>query len=1532
MLTLLALLLWGAAARADYNPPDPPEPGVNFTLTTSRVPSDGGTLNVGSSQVYAFGTSVRLVAYPATGFVFTGWKDADGNILSTATDYTLVMPAHDTHVTATFRYNPGSPAEPDVPVIKHLSTVTLSASPSAGGSVSGGGTYEVGQNVSLRASTNSGFQFVNWTDETGEVISTSTNFTYTVPSGDPHLTANFRYNPGSPAEPGVPHISRNLTLLSNMEGSGSLSGGGWHDEGTSFTVSTGVNTYFTFLNWTDEEGNVVSESRSFTYTMPDRNVTLTANFSYFYNPGNPGEPGVPDIDDSVAPNTVYRPRFAMEGIDHVVIMCETDGVEMFYTLDGSTPDRNSTPYTGPVFVGSNLVVKAVAYKEGMHDSPVGTYQVRSYRAAEPTFSFEGFKVVIRSATPDAVIRYTLDYTEPNEESPVYTGPFVPEEDCRVKAYASKEGLTDSDVAKYAYRKYDYTVKAPEFSRTAEKVVEISCATPGAEIYYTLDGSDPTAASTRYSAPITLTGNRTIRAIAFRENFFDSPVSQIVIDDLGVPTPVAQFKGGLIVLTCEDADAAIRYTVDGSDPAESGTAADYTAPFLPETDCTVRFVALREGYRNSDTAEYVYVKAEHQVATPTIAEEDGRIVMTCATEGAVIRYTTDGADPTSASAPYESSITLTGNMTFKAMAFKEDMIPSEVATLTVGRFEVATPSVEFKDCKIVLTGADAADKIRYTLDGTAPGATIGTEYTGPFLPETDCTVKYIAYRDGYRDSAPGEYVYTKAEHQVATPALALDGEGRVTMTCPTEGAAIRYTTDGTDPTEASTLYEAPIVLTGNMSFKAKAFKENMFVSRVNTLTVDHFTVPKPEASYAAHHVTLTCSDPAAAIYYTTDGTEPLAQGTLYEAPVEVNDDTDFLFASRREGHHDSAPGSYSFRIADYRLAKPVFIPEYMEDRLTVKADTVSPLKADSLSIVVRGEDRGRFAPVHEFEPSREFGYDALIEARAITANPDLYDSEPETFLAEFYDEPQMGHNGHDFGIESETGLVDVYAGYPWGYQGIISTEKLCGPAPCLVRIDARTVGEEKFPSMLIPFGNSFFFDYDACFYPVPTIAGSGRDLERACELIGNGTTVMTELCASIDTADDLRYLAGRFTGLRALDLRGINLKAIPDSVLAPMSHLNTLYLPGSLTESSALLAGLPELTTLRWTNSERALPEGILDYAENPNMLVWTDGGEIGRDHNVVEIVTEHYPTRTVYSADRIVITDGYPFSVGTPVAQPDRWGLDWLTAASVEYEREFSQTTPAPGEGNGCGWETIALPFDVQSIEHESKGALVSFAARDNGAEGKPFWLYRADYFDTWTPAQRIDACIPYIIAMPEHEYYADEFRLGGKVRFSAKDVTISAYDCHGKSESRPGRIEFRGLIGPYDMDEYVPDLSMGLNSGMDDCIDENGQPFAPGAAFVRGVETLPMRAYMAGDGNQAYLPVFGDTSTVGGIYAEDTLTVEPLAGALRLTSGCDRSVAVYTTTGLRLMTVQLRAGEPALSDPLVPGIYIVAGRKVRVD
>jgi uncharacterized protein YjdB len=75
-------------------------------------------------------------------------------------------------------------------------TVSLSANPTAGGTVSGGGTYNYGSSCTVTATANSGYTFTNWT-ENGSQVSTNANYSFTV-TANRTLAANFTTNAVTP--------------------------------------------------------------------------------------------------------------------------------------------------------------------------------------------------------------------------------------------------------------------------------------------------------------------------------------------------------------------------------------------------------------------------------------------------------------------------------------------------------------------------------------------------------------------------------------------------------------------------------------------------------------------------------------------------------------------------------------------------------------------------------------------------------------------------------------------------------------------------------------------------------------------------------------------------------------------------------------------------------------------------------------------------------------------------------------------------------------------------------------------------------------------------------------------------------------------------------------------------------------------------------------------------------------------------------------------------------------------------------------
>ena len=80
-------------------------------------------------------------------------------------------------------------------------TISVSASPPAGGSVGGGGSYVSGSSVTVTATANTSYTFANWT-ENGSVVSSSSSYGFTA-TADRSLVANFTFAPQTTATPTI---------------------------------------------------------------------------------------------------------------------------------------------------------------------------------------------------------------------------------------------------------------------------------------------------------------------------------------------------------------------------------------------------------------------------------------------------------------------------------------------------------------------------------------------------------------------------------------------------------------------------------------------------------------------------------------------------------------------------------------------------------------------------------------------------------------------------------------------------------------------------------------------------------------------------------------------------------------------------------------------------------------------------------------------------------------------------------------------------------------------------------------------------------------------------------------------------------------------------------------------------------------------------------------------------------------------------------------------------------------------------------
>jgi alpha-tubulin suppressor-like RCC1 family protein len=380
------------------------------------------------------------------------------------------------------------------------------------------------------------------------------------------------------------------------------------------------------------------------------------------------------------------------------------------------------------------------------------------------------------------------------------------------------------------------------------------------------------------------------------------------------TPVAgTYSAPLdVAMSTTTAEAAIRYTTDGSTPTPtSGTV--YTAPVHVGTTTTFQAVAYRSGWTTSPVTTAAYTIAP-LVAAPSFSPGPGiylaaqDVAISTSTTGASIRYTTDGTTPTAdIGTLYAGPVTVATTLTLKAVAFETGHTTSLVTT---GLYEIgplaASPSFEpppgtYLDSQdIIISTTTAGASIRYTTDGTTPSSTAGTLYAGPVHLVDSVTLRAVAFGFGIRTSAVTSGVYTIGLHVAAPEFSPLPGNYAsaqdIIISTSTAGASIRYTTDGTTPTDTvGTPYTGAVHLAESLTLKAVGYESGWITSpvtsgeyKIGEIVADPAFSVTPGTYGTAKDVAISTTTQDAAIRYTTDGSTPTAShGTVYASPVRVD---------------------------------------------------------------------------------------------------------------------------------------------------------------------------------------------------------------------------------------------------------------------------------------------------------------------------------------------------------------------------------------------------------------------------------------------------------------------------------------------------------------------------------------------------------------------------------------------------------------------------------------------------------------------
>ncbi len=190
------------------------------------------------SATYEEDQTCTLIATPNTGYSFVNWTE-NGTAVSTSANYSFTVTGN-RDLVANF-----SESVPSY-------TITATANPTAGGTVSGAGSYTQGQTCTLTATASTGYTFTNWT-KNGTVVSTNASYSFTVNQAGAYV-ANFTLK------------SYSITVSADPASAGTVSGSGTYNHGATATLTATPANGYDFVNWT-KNGSVVSTNATYSFTV-----------------------------------------------------------------------------------------------------------------------------------------------------------------------------------------------------------------------------------------------------------------------------------------------------------------------------------------------------------------------------------------------------------------------------------------------------------------------------------------------------------------------------------------------------------------------------------------------------------------------------------------------------------------------------------------------------------------------------------------------------------------------------------------------------------------------------------------------------------------------------------------------------------------------------------------------------------------------------------------------------------------------------------------------------------------------------------------------------------------------------------------------------------------------------------------------------------------------------------------------------------------------------------------------------------------
>ncbi len=461
-------------------------------------------------------------------------------------------------------------------------------------------------------------------------------------------------------------------------------------------------------------------------------------------------------------------------------------------------------------------------------------------------------------------------------------------------------------------------------------VTITDSTAGASIYYTTDGSAPTTASTKYTAPFTLTTSSSVNAIAAGTGLLQSPeasatytlTTQAAMPSFN-PAPGSYSAVQTVSISTATPNATIYFTTDGTVPTTSSS--KYTGPISVGVTETLSAIAAASGLSNSPEASGLYTVDLGGVSSINLGSGftagTMNLLGSAKLNGTALELT-DGGGSEAAAAWYQVEANI--------QAFTSDFT-----------FQITPAS------------ANTADGFTFAIQGnnsTSIGPLGGGLGYGPGTPggtpgiANSLAVKFDLYSNaGEGVDSTGLYLNGVSP---TTPAIDMTSSGvnihsgnpfHVHMTY--DGTTLIMTVTDT-VTNANFTHswavDIPTTVGGTVAYigftagtgGSTATQNILNWTYVATTTGTAAATPAfnpPAGTYlGTQSVSLTDSTTGATIYYTTDGSTPTTSSTQYTAPITVTATETINAIATATGFTTSPVGSALYTI-ESQVAAPAFSP-------------------------------------------------------------------------------------------------------------------------------------------------------------------------------------------------------------------------------------------------------------------------------------------------------------------------------------------------------------------------------------------------------------------------------------------------------------------------------------------------------------------------------------------------------------------------------------------------------------------------------